>query len=169
MCWRNWQNTKDQDETTQSGDTQPLHVLPHNRAQFGYRPPIRFWWSANYWTGPNQTKAGRLFMEAVYSDENSINRHITLDPCYALIKDRLTRWTVLIYYKNPCIKIYKRWQSGLATWPMKAPSKKMNVLLTPSNDSNLPLKTPIFLFIKNNNLNDITCQVPMFFICRLTF
>ncbi len=41
--------------------------------------------------GQAQTKAGRLFMEAIYSDENSINRHITLDPCYALIKDRLTR------------------------------------------------------------------------------
>ncbi len=42
ICWRNWQNTKDQDETTQSGDTQPLHVLPHNPAQFGHMPPIRF-------------------------------------------------------------------------------------------------------------------------------
>ncbi len=31
--------------------------------------------------GQAQTKAGRLFMEAIYSDENSINRHITLDPC----------------------------------------------------------------------------------------
>ncbi len=41
--------------------------------------------------GQAQTKAGRLFMEAIYSDENSINRPITLDPCYALIKDRLTR------------------------------------------------------------------------------
>ncbi len=41
--------------------------------------------------GQAQTKAGRLFMEAIYSDENSINRHVTLDPCYALIKDRLTR------------------------------------------------------------------------------
>ncbi len=41
--------------------------------------------------GQAQTKAGRLFMKAIYSDENSINRHITLDPCYALIKDRLTR------------------------------------------------------------------------------
>ncbi len=41
--------------------------------------------------GQAQTKAGRLFMEAIYSDENSINRHITLDPCYTLIKDRLTR------------------------------------------------------------------------------
>ncbi len=40
--------------------------------------------------GQAQTKAGRLFVEAIYSDENSINRHITLDPCYALIKDRLT-------------------------------------------------------------------------------
>ncbi len=26
-------------------------------------------------------------------------------------------------------------------------TKKMNVLMTPSNDSNLPLKTPIFIFI----------------------
>ncbi len=40
--------------------------------------------------GQAQTKAGRLFMEGIYSDENSINRHITLDPCYALIKDCLT-------------------------------------------------------------------------------
>ncbi len=29
--------------------------------------------------------------------------------------------------------------------------QKMIVLLTPSNDSNLPLKTSIFLFIKENN------------------
>ncbi len=28
--------------------------------------------------GQARTKAGRLFMEAIYSDENSINRHITL-------------------------------------------------------------------------------------------
>ncbi len=41
--------------------------------------------------GQAQTKAGRLFMEAIYSDENSINRHTTLDPWYALIRDRLTR------------------------------------------------------------------------------
>ncbi len=34
--------------------------------------------------GQPQTKAGRLFMEAIYS-ENSIKRHITLDPCFALI------------------------------------------------------------------------------------
>ncbi len=73
--------------------------------------------------GQAQTKAGRLFKEAIFSDENSINRQITLDPWYALIKDRLTRWTVLIYYKNPCIKIYKRLRSGLATWPTKAPPK----------------------------------------------
>ncbi len=53
-----------------------------------------------------QTKAGRLFMEAIYSDENSINRHITLDPCYALIKDHLTKWTLLIHYKKPLHKIY---------------------------------------------------------------
>ncbi len=58
--------------------------------------------------GQAQTKAGRLFMEAIYSDENSINRHITLDPCYRLIKDRLTRSTALIYYKSPCKEIYKR-------------------------------------------------------------
>ncbi len=63
--------------------------------------------------GQAQTKAGRLFMEAIYSDENSINRHMTLDPCYALIKDRLTRWTVLIYYKNPCIKNIQT----LTKWP----------------------------------------------------
>ncbi len=56
--------------------------------------------------GQAQSKAGRLFMEAIYSDENLINRHITLDPCYDLIKDRLTRCTALIYYKNPCIKKY---------------------------------------------------------------
>ncbi len=41
--------------------------------------------------GQAQTKAGRLFIEAIYSDENSINRHITLDPCYALIKEHLTK------------------------------------------------------------------------------
>ncbi len=41
--------------------------------------------------GQAQTKAGRLFIEAIYSDDNSINRHITLDSCYALIKDCLTR------------------------------------------------------------------------------
>ncbi len=29
-------------------------------------------------TGQAQTKPGRLFMEAIYSDENSINRHMTL-------------------------------------------------------------------------------------------
>ncbi len=80
--------------------------------------------------GQDQTKAGRLFMEAIYSDENWINRHITLGPCYALIKDRLTRWTVVMYYENPCTKIYKRWQSRLATWPTKAPSNNMNVLMT---------------------------------------
>ncbi len=39
--------------------------------------------------GQAQTKASRLFVEAIYSDENSINRHITLDPCYALIKDQM--------------------------------------------------------------------------------
>ncbi len=33
----------------------------------------------------------QIIGEAIYSDENSINRHITLDPCYALIKDHLTR------------------------------------------------------------------------------
>ncbi len=37
--------------------------------------------------GQAQTKADRLFIEAVYSDDNRINRHITIDPCY----DRLTR------------------------------------------------------------------------------
>ncbi len=36
-----------------------------------------------------QSKAGRLFIEAIHSDENSLNRRITLDPCYALIKDHL--------------------------------------------------------------------------------
>ncbi len=41
--------------------------------------------------GQAQTKAGMLLMEAIYSDESSINRHITLDPCYALIKDHLTK------------------------------------------------------------------------------
>ncbi len=41
--------------------------------------------------GQAQTKVGRLFMDTVYSDENSINRHTTLDPCYALIKGRLTK------------------------------------------------------------------------------
>ncbi len=41
--------------------------------------------------GQAQTKAGRLFIEATYSVDNSINRHITLGPCYALIKDHLTR------------------------------------------------------------------------------
>ncbi len=41
--------------------------------------------------GQAQTKAGRLFMEAIHSDENSINRHIILDPFYALIKGRLIR------------------------------------------------------------------------------
>ncbi len=41
--------------------------------------------------GQAQKKAGRLFIEAIYSDDNSINRHINLDPCYAPIKDRLTR------------------------------------------------------------------------------
>ncbi len=41
--------------------------------------------------GQAQTKVGRLFMEAIHPDENSISRHITLDPCYVLIKDRLIR------------------------------------------------------------------------------
>ncbi len=40
--------------------------------------------------GQAQTKAGRLLIEVIYSDDNSISRHIDLDPCYALIKDRLT-------------------------------------------------------------------------------
>ncbi len=40
--------------------------------------------------GHAQSKASRLFIEAIHSDENSINIHITLDPCYALIKVRLT-------------------------------------------------------------------------------
>ncbi len=31
--------------------------------------------------GQAQSKAGRLFIEASHSDENSITRHITLDPC----------------------------------------------------------------------------------------
>ncbi len=75
-------------------DTQPLHVLPHNRAVWTQGTSSLLMKQA-------QTKAGRLFMEAIYSDENSINRHITLDPCYRLIKDRLTRWTVVIHYKNP--------------------------------------------------------------------
>ncbi len=34
--------------------------------------------------GQAQTKACRLFMEAIYFDENSINSHITLDP-YAML------------------------------------------------------------------------------------
>ncbi len=33
---------KNWDETTQSGSTQPLHVLPHSRTPFEHRPPIRF-------------------------------------------------------------------------------------------------------------------------------
>ncbi len=41
--------------------------------------------------GQAQTKASRLFMEAIYSDDNPINRHINLDPCYALIKHHLIR------------------------------------------------------------------------------
>ncbi len=98
--------------------------------------------------GQAQYKAGRLFMATIYSDDNSINRHTTLDPCHALIKDRLTRLTVFINYKNSCTKIYKRWRSGLATLPTEAPPNNMNVLMTPSIDNNLPLKTPIFIFIK---------------------
>ncbi len=31
----------------------------------------------------------------------------------------------------------------------------MNILLSPSNDSNLPLKTPIFLFIKYGHILNI--------------
>ncbi len=108
-----------------------------------------------------QPKAGRPFMEAIYPDETSINRHITLDPYYDLIKDRLIRWIVLIYYKNICKKIYKRWRSGLATWPMKAPSKKwMSCYLLPAIATyhsrrrysysafanSCPLQTDTFLF-----------------------
>ncbi len=41
---------------------------------------------------------------------------------------------------------------GLTKWSRNLTDESsiqiMNVLLTPSNDSNLPLKTPIFLFIK---------------------
>ncbi len=73
-------------------------------------------------------------MEAIYSDENSINRHITLDPCYALIKDRLTRLTVVIYNKNPCIKIYKtltKWSHNMTD---ESSTQTTNVLLTPSSN-----------------------------------
>ncbi len=86
--------------------------------------------------------------QAIYSDENSINRHITVDPCYALIKDRLTRRTVVIYYKNPCIKICKTLTKWSRSMTDEISTQIMNILLTPSSDSNLPLKTPIFLFIK---------------------
>ncbi len=40
--------------------------------------------------GHAHSKTGRLFIEAIHSDKNSISRHITLGSCYALIKDRLT-------------------------------------------------------------------------------
>ncbi len=36
--------------------------------------------------GQAQNMAGRLFIEAIYSDDNSINRHTTPDPCCAPIK-----------------------------------------------------------------------------------
>ncbi len=36
--------------------------------------------------GQAQTIADRLFIEAIYSDDNSISRHIILDACYARIK-----------------------------------------------------------------------------------
>ncbi len=41
--------------------------------------------------GQAQAKAARLFIEAIYFDDNLINRHITIDACCALIKDCLTR------------------------------------------------------------------------------
>ncbi len=112
--------------------------------------------------GQAQIKAGRLFIKAIYSDDNSINIH---DPWYGLIKDRLTKWTAFMYYKKPCTKIYKRWQSDLANWPMKAPANNMNIFMTPSIDSNLPLKTPIFVFIKkikrsSENMKNI-CQATL--------
>ncbi len=80
--------------------------------------------------GQAQTKAGRLFMEAIYSDENSLNRHITLDPCYALIKDRLTRSTVVIYYKNACIKIYKTLMKWSRNMTDESSTQIMNILLS---------------------------------------
>ncbi len=39
--------------------------------------------------GHVQSKACRLFIEVIHSDDNSMSRHITLDLCNALIKDRL--------------------------------------------------------------------------------
>ncbi len=41
ICWRNWLIPKNQDNITQRGGAQPLHVVPHNPTMFGHRPPIR--------------------------------------------------------------------------------------------------------------------------------
>ncbi len=59
-----------------------------------------------------------------------------IDPCYALIKDHLTRWTVLIYYRNPYTKnilAMTKWSCTLAD---ESSIQIMNVLMTPSIDSN---------------------------------
>ncbi len=40
--------------------------------------------------GRAQSKKGRLLIEAIYADKNTINGHILLDLCCKLIKDRLT-------------------------------------------------------------------------------
>ncbi len=50
----------------------------------------KFTFDETLFIGQTQSNAGRLFIEATHSDKNSINGHITLDSCYALIKNRLT-------------------------------------------------------------------------------
>ncbi len=62
-------------------------------------------------------------------DTNSINRYITLDHCYTLIKERLKIWTIL-----------KCWRTGHASRPTNAPSYTKCIL---SLSTTLTLKTPI--------------------------
>ncbi len=40
--------------------------------------------------GRDKRKAGRLFVRAIHSNENPINKYITLQEYYTLIKDRPT-------------------------------------------------------------------------------
>ncbi len=39
-----------------------------------------------------------MFVEVIHSNTNSMNRHITLDPCYALAKARLTFVAIFAYF-----------------------------------------------------------------------
>ncbi len=64
-----------------------------------------------------QSKAGRLFIETIHSNENSTKGYITLDQCYTLIKGRLTLWTLYMCYIFLVLKIHICWWSDQAYWP----------------------------------------------------